>query len=290
MCRAICRTCVESSPAGGPSSHPTPGRGAGVPCTPQANAARPAAAYLCYHAAEDRGVHRRRPTRAVRAASGRCRLTVFAAGARDGRGGGRRGRPSRDKAGQFRAAHGRSRPAGAAGQPGPGQCGGQESSRGGGLSPGRWARRAGGQGRGGLELPAARSLRISGPKDKKFRSRSGGGCREAGPGCRKRDRGGSGQQDQGGSGQQDRGDAGKQDRGDAGKQDRGDAGKQDRGDAGKQDRGDAGKQDRGQFRPAGRGGEFRHKRTGAGSGRQEARAGSADKNRPGELGRRARTG
>ena len=191
MCRAICRTCVESSPAGGPSSHPTPGRGAGVPCTPQANAARPAAAYLCYHAAEDRGVHRRRPTRAVRAASGRCRLTVFAAGARDGRGGGRRGRPSRDKAGQFRAAHGRSRPAGAAGQPGPGQCGGQESSRGGGLSPGRWARRAGGQGRGGLELPAARSLRISGPKDKKFRSRSGGGCREAGPGgCREAGPGG----------------------------------------------------------------------------------------------------
>jgi hypothetical protein len=67
-------------------------------------------------------------------------------------------------------------------RPGPGQCGGQESSRGGGLSPGLWARRPGGQGRGGLELPAVRSLRISGPEDKKFRSRSGGGCREAGPG------------------------------------------------------------------------------------------------------------
>ena len=157
------------------------------------------------------------------------------------------------EAGQFRAAHGRSRPAGAAGQPGPGQCGGQESSRGGGLSPGLWARRAGGQGRGGLELPAARSLRISGPKDKKFRSRSGGGCRDrAGPGPVPASRTGAG----------------------------------------------SGQQDRGRFRPAGRGGEFRHKRTGAGSGarsragsgRQEARAGSADKNRPGELGRRARTG
>ena len=29
---------VESAPAGGPSSHPTPGGGEGVPCTPQANA------------------------------------------------------------------------------------------------------------------------------------------------------------------------------------------------------------------------------------------------------------
>jgi hypothetical protein len=38
MYRAICGTYVNSSPAGGPSSHPTPGRGEGVPCTPQANA------------------------------------------------------------------------------------------------------------------------------------------------------------------------------------------------------------------------------------------------------------
>jgi len=43
MYRAICGTYVNSSPAGGPSSHPTPGRGEGVPCTPQANALVPAA-------------------------------------------------------------------------------------------------------------------------------------------------------------------------------------------------------------------------------------------------------
>ena len=138
---------------------------------------------------------------------GWCRLTAFAAGARDGRGGGWRGRPSRDEAGQFRTAHGRSRPAGAAGQPEPGQCGGQESSRGGGLSPGLWARRAGGQGRGGLELPAARSLRISGPEDKKFRSRSGADAGKqdrgiprsrTGAGPASRDRAGSGRQESAG--------------------------------------------------------------------------------------------
>src|ERR1700722_16812885 len=43
MYRAICGTYVNSSPAGGPSSHPTPGRGEGVPCTPQANAPVPTA-------------------------------------------------------------------------------------------------------------------------------------------------------------------------------------------------------------------------------------------------------
>src|ERR1700722_9924525 len=43
MYRAICGTYVNSSPAGGPSSHPTPGRGEGVPCTPQANGLDPAA-------------------------------------------------------------------------------------------------------------------------------------------------------------------------------------------------------------------------------------------------------
>ena len=43
MYRAICGTYVNSSPAGGPSSHPTPGRGEGVPSTPQANALVPAA-------------------------------------------------------------------------------------------------------------------------------------------------------------------------------------------------------------------------------------------------------
>jgi hypothetical protein len=188
MCRAICRTCVESSPAGGPSSHPTPGRGAGVPCTPQANAARPAAAYLCYHAAVGRGVHRRPPAGAVRVVP----LNRFC-----GRG---PGRPRRRVAGPPKPGRGgairdRSRPAGAAGQPGPGQCGGKESSRGGGPSPGLWARRAGGSGKGGLELPTARSLRISGPEDKKFRSRSGGGCREAGPRVTaKQDRGGFRQQ------------------------------------------------------------------------------------------------
>ena len=209
---------------------------------------------------------------------GWCRLTAFAAGTRGGRGGGRRGRPSgtrRDEAGQFRAAHGRSRPAGAAGAAGAGTV------RGPGIKPGWRAvagpvgRRAGGQGRGGLELPAARSLRISGPKDKKFRSRSGGGCREAGPGgCREAGPGLVPPAGPGGCGKQpgpvpaSRTGAG------------------------------SAQQDRGRFRPAGRGGEFRHKRTGAGSGarspagsgRQEARAGSADKNRPGELGRRARTG
>jgi hypothetical protein len=43
MYRAICGTYVNSSPARGPSSHPTPGRGERVPCTPQANAPVPAA-------------------------------------------------------------------------------------------------------------------------------------------------------------------------------------------------------------------------------------------------------
>ena len=103
------------------------------------------------------------------------------------------GRPRRraagpPKTGRGGAIQGRSRPLAAC------RCGrpaGAGTVRGPGIKPGWRAvagpvgRRAGGQGRVGLELPAARSLRISGPKDKKFRSRSGGGCREAGPGgCR----------------------------------------------------------------------------------------------------------
>ena len=171
MCRAICRTCVESSPAGGPSSHPTPGRGAGVPCTPQANAARPATAYLCYYAAEGRGVHRMPPARAVRAASGWCRLTVSWRGPGSGHGPGRRARPSRDDTGQSGAAQGHSRAAGAAGQPGPGTATAREPGRRAGPQTAPWTAGPRSGNGAGWKLPAARSLRISGPEDKKFRSR-----------------------------------------------------------------------------------------------------------------------
>ena len=187
MCRAICRTCVESSPAGGPSSHPTPGRGAGVPCTPQANAARPATAYLSYYVAEGRGVHRRPPARAARAASGRCRLTVLC------RAGGRpRYRPG--WAAQAGTRWGNSGPLTAARGP-PARVASRPRT-----APGRESGRRAGPAaapqlagpvvrkRPGRKLLATRSLRISGPEDKKVRSRAaptGTGKQERGSSVRK---------------------------------------------------------------------------------------------------------
>ena len=92
MYRAICGTYVNSSPAGGPSSHPTPGRGEGVPCTPQANALVPAATSAGSHSVQ----------RAVRAGSSPRRPPLRAGGAPAGDPG---SGPPRD-----RGARGTSRP------------------------------------------------------------------------------------------------------------------------------------------------------------------------------------